>query len=96
LFIVEFLIADLALATLSITSITVSSADILSSCIKLYPEAAVITDAKILPQIFTIIGDRRIIVIGEHYYSRAENILQWTEIEKAGTGAAFTPPPLPS
>lgn len=93
---VEFIISDLALASHSILSYTLSSSKLLSYVIETHPNDAIITHASLLPQLLELIYDsdvvrnHTIIVVGEpskrDLASVASNIkvLEFSEVEREG------------
>ena len=93
----EFIIADLALASHSITSYTLSSPTLLPTVLESYPPSAILTHALLLPQLLEHIYEtseqsveHTIIVVGEPsaqtMASVASNIkvLKFTEVEREG------------
>ncbi|KAF9533356.1 hypothetical protein CPB83DRAFT_845124 [Crepidotus variabilis] len=108
---IEFVVSDLALASHSIHSLTISSATLLSPVLDAHPPSAIICHAFLLPHLLEFIYDthgrqaeRTIIVIGEPtaqaMASMASNvkILKFEDVEREGTKAdkIFSPLPKPS
>lgn len=94
---IEFIIADLALASHSITSYTLSSPTLLPTVLESYPPSAILTHAFLLPQLLEHIYEtseqtveHTIIVVGEPsaqtMASVASNIkvLKFAEVEREG------------
>ena len=101
----EFLIADLALASCSVPSFTLSSLSLLSHVLDNHPPSMVITEATFLPQLLEHIYDSNesehhtIVVVGDLASAklpRVDNvkILKWDEVE--ATGASTDKPALPT
>ncbi|GLB35348.1 putative AMP-binding enzyme [Lyophyllum shimeji] len=96
----EFIISDLALASHSILSHTLSSSKLLSYVLESFPPDAIITHANMLPQILELIydgdktGNHTIIVVGEttprDLASVASNIkvLNFADVEREGNRVA--------
>lgn len=95
-FFIEFIIADLALASHSILSYTLSSSTLLSAVLESHPPSAIITHAFLLPQILELIYDQdqtsnhTIVVVGEpsaqamaSVASRVK-VLQFLDVEREG------------
>ncbi|KAJ8521003.1 hypothetical protein ONZ45_g2237 [Pleurotus djamor] len=105
----EFLISDLALASYSIPSLTLSSLNLLSPVLDAHPLSAIITHAEFLPHILELLYDadeqqqHTIVVVGEPSsqalagVSSKVKILVWSDVEREGTRAdkAFAPQPKP-
>ncbi|KIK08144.1 hypothetical protein K443DRAFT_672626 [Laccaria amethystina LaAM-08-1] len=94
---IEFIIADLALASHSITSYTLSSPTLLPAVLESYPPSAILTHAFLLPQLLEHIYEtseqsveHTIVVVGEPsaqaMASVASNIkvLKFAEVEREG------------
>ncbi|KAG6832418.1 hypothetical protein H0H87_001578 [Tephrocybe sp. NHM501043] len=104
----EFIISDLALASHSILSQTLSSSKLLSFVLESSPPNAIITHTNLLPQILELLyeGDRTvnhtIIVVGEttpkDLAAVASNIkvLEFSEVEREGVRVAKVATPLPN
>jgi hypothetical protein len=105
----EFIISDLALASHSITSHTLSSAKLLSPVLESHPPDAIITNAELLPQILELIydagdrsGNHTIIVVGEPSVQAMAsvasnvNVLKFSEVEREGVRVEKIISPLPS
>ncbi|KAH9854063.1 acetyl-CoA synthetase-like protein [Lenzites betulinus] len=101
----EFLIADLALASHSIPSFTLSSLSLLSPVLDRHPPSAIITQAEFLPHLLELVYDSNegshhtIIVVGDIdsvALPRSTNvkIVHWDDIERGG--AAADKPALPA
>ncbi|KZT28514.1 acetyl-CoA synthetase-like protein [Neolentinus lepideus HHB14362 ss-1] len=92
---IEFLIADLALASHSIASFTLTSLDLLTPVLERHPPSAIITHGSFLPQLLELIydsaessGHHTIIVVGEAPTGpkmlSGVRVLKWEDIEKNG------------
>ncbi|KAG6919987.1 hypothetical protein DXG01_013336 [Tephrocybe rancida] len=104
----EFIISDLALASHSILSQTLSSSNLLSHVLESSPPNAIITHTNLLPQILELLyeGDRTvnhtIIVVGEttpkDLASVASNIkvLEFSDVEREGVRVAKIATALPN
>ncbi|KAJ7098104.1 hypothetical protein B0H15DRAFT_879460 [Mycena belliarum] len=104
----EFIIADLALASHSIPSFTLASSNLLAAVIESHPPSAIITHASVLPQILELIYDagegnrnHTIIVVGEpspqamaSVASRVK-VLTWASVEREGIRVEKIISPLP-
>ena len=108
-FILEFVISDLALASHSIVSLTLTSPKLLSSIIKAHPPSAIICHAFLVPQLLEHLYDEghrhveyTIIVVGEPtkgmMASVASNLklLQFEDVEREGTKRQKLLSPIPS
>ena len=92
----EFIIADLALAALSVPSATLSSAALLLPYLKTHSPTAIITDSQLLPTLLEAIGnsgkiDRHAVVVVGEDMSRGVvttqvNVFKWNDLEKQGSG----------
>ncbi|KDQ33577.1 hypothetical protein PLEOSDRAFT_1091549 [Pleurotus ostreatus PC15] len=106
----EFLITDLALASYSIHSLTLSSLTLMSPVLEAHPLSVIITHAEFVSHILELIYDAdgqqqyTIIVVGEPTsktlasVSSKVKVLLWSDVERDGTRAdkAFAPQPKPS
>ncbi|KAF5387106.1 hypothetical protein D9615_001868 [Tricholomella constricta] len=104
----EFIISDLALASHSILSHTLSCSKLLSYVLESFPPDAIITHASLLPSILELIydgdrtGNHTIIVVGEttpkDMASVASNIkvLNFAEVEREGVRVPKVNSPLPN
>ncbi|KIM48939.1 hypothetical protein M413DRAFT_438115 [Hebeloma cylindrosporum] len=104
----EFIVADLALASHSITSITLSSANLLSPVLDSHSPSAIITHAFLLPQLLELIYDSPdrqsqhiLILVGEPstqaMASVASNVtvLKFADLEREGFKVEKILSPLP-
>jgi len=103
----EFLISDLALASHSIPSFTVSSSNLLSPVLESHPPSAIITHAEFLHQILEVIydagegGHHTIIVVGEPSpqalasVASQVKVLKFSDVERDGVRVEkiLSPPP---
>lgn len=105
----EFIISDLALASHSITSFTISSSTLLALVLESHLPTAIITHAELLPQILELIydagdrtGNHTIIVVGEPSpqamasVASTIKILKFPEVEREGVRVEKSISPLPS
>ena len=106
----EFIVTDLALASHSITSLTLSSATLLSPVLESYAPSAIITHAFFLPQLLELIYETEekrsteylVVVVGEPtpqaMSSVASNIkiLSFASLEREGVKVEKVLSPLPS
>ena len=106
----EFIVTDLALASHSITSLTLSSATLLSPVLESYAPSAIITHAFFLPQLLELIYETEekrtteyiVVVVGEPtpqaMSSVASNIkiLSFANLEREGVKVEKVLSPLPS
>lgn len=105
----EFVVADLALASHSIHSLTVSSANLLSPILDAHPPSAIICHAFLLPHLLEFIYDtqgtqaeRTIIVVGQPttqtMASIASNVkvLNFEDVEREGAKSDKIFSPVPS
>ncbi|KAF8163006.1 hypothetical protein B0H34DRAFT_650803 [Crassisporium funariophilum] len=107
----EFVVADLALASHSINSLTLTSASLLSPVLESHPPSAIITHGFLLPQLLELIydsGERTtehiIVVVGDPspqaMASVASNVkvLKFAELEREGNKAEkiLSAPPKPN
>jgi hypothetical protein len=105
IFAVEFLIADLAFAAKSITTMTISSPELLAEVLDNHPPSAIVTDADFLFHIIEQIYDLNqhshttVIVVGDPgsvgaKLAKEMNLLKFSDIEKEGAGTAvvLSPP----
>ncbi|RDB24239.1 Long-chain-fatty-acid--CoA ligase 5 [Hypsizygus marmoreus] len=106
---IEFIISDLALASHSIQSFTLSSSKLLSYVLESHVPSAIITHADLLPQILELIyesddrsGNHTIIVVGEPsartMASVASNVkvLNFVDVEREGVKVEKIISPLPN
>ncbi|TFK55202.1 acetyl-CoA synthetase-like protein [Heliocybe sulcata] len=105
---IEFLLADLALASHSIASFTLTSLDLLSPVLERHPPDAIICHASFLPQLMELIydsaetGHHTIIVVGESpdgpLTLAGVRVLKWDDVEKNGkqTEKIISPAPDPN
>lgn len=96
----EFLITELALASHSIPSFTLSSPSLLSPVLESHPPSAIIVDGSILPHTLELIYEMNehehhyVVVVGEtdeKTLSKASEhikIVRWSEVEAQGKAAA--------
>ena len=104
-FVVEFLIADLAFAARSITTMTISSSELLAKVLDNHPPSAIITDANFLSHIIEQIYDLNqhnhttVIVVGDPgsvgtKLAKEIDLLKFSDIEKQGatTPVDLSPP----
>ena len=106
----EFIVTDLALASHSVTSLTLSSAALLSPVLQSYAPSAIITHAFFLPQLLELIYETEekrtteyiVVVVGEPtpqaMSSVASNIkiLSFANLEREGVKVEKVLSPLPS
>ncbi|KAK2460525.1 hypothetical protein APHAL10511_006995 [Amanita phalloides] len=105
---IEFILSDLALASLSIVSYTVSSAAVLSLVFDQHPTSAIITNAGFVPRLLTLIYRSKlksshmiIIAIGEVSHQVTASVpnnvqlLRFSDIEKDGYRTERVLVPLP-
>ncbi|KIY67707.1 acetyl-CoA synthetase-like protein [Cylindrobasidium torrendii FP15055 ss-10] len=105
---IEFLISDLALASHSIPSFTISSSDVLSSVLDSHPPSAIIADAHFLPTLLELIYDagevgqhHTIIVVGEPTrqamasVASSVKVYSWDDVEREGTKTQKILSPIP-
>ncbi|KAJ3559882.1 hypothetical protein NM688_g72 [Phlebia brevispora] len=96
----EFVVSDLALASHSIPSFTLSSKSLLSPCLESHPPSAIITEAEFLPQLLELVYDIKegshypIIVVGEPKIKVDDNmrVFKWEDIERRGAQLPEVPP----
>ncbi|KAF7295099.1 Acetyl-CoA synthetase [Mycena indigotica] len=105
---IEFIIADLALASHSIPSFTLSASNLLSPVLESHPPSAIITHSFMLSQVLELIYDagetnrnHTIIVVGEPsaqamatVASRVK-VLKWADVEREGVRVEKIISPLP-
>ncbi len=100
---VEFLIADLALASHSIPSFTLSALTLLAPVLDSHPPSAIVTDAHFLPHLLELIHDSNesvhhtVIVVGETQLTQRHvlgqlRLYNFSEVE--GNGAKQVPVPV--
>ncbi|KAI8998795.1 acetyl-CoA synthetase-like protein [Trametes punicea] len=103
----EFVLADLALASQSIPSFTLSSLSLLSSVLETHPPSAIITQADFLLQLLEHIFDlnesshHTIVVVGEIENLKLPSlnnvrIIRWDDVEHEGASAEKSPLPVPN
>lgn len=105
----EFVISDLALASHSIPSFTLSASNLLSSVLESHPPSAIITHASMLTQILELIYDageanrnHTIVVVGEPSpqamasVASKVKVLKWADVEREGIRVEKIISPLPS
>ncbi|KAI6039022.1 hypothetical protein EDC04DRAFT_2688628 [Pisolithus marmoratus] len=101
---IEFLVADLALAKHSLTSMTLCSPKLLSRVLETHPPTAIIVDADFIPVLLELVYDARehdhkVIVVGKYdanilpKAARQVEIIPWAQIEADG---ANTMEPVPA
>lgn len=102
---VEFLITDLALASHSIPSFTLSSLSVLAPVLDEHPPSAIVVQAEFLPQLLEQIHDwnegahHTIIVVGEAKLDKhlgSMKFLKWENIESQGAQLEPAVPTTPS
>lgn len=104
-FVIEFLIADLAFAAKSITTMTISSSELLAEVLDNHPPSVIITDSDFLSHIIEQIYDLNqhshttVIVVGDPgsvgaRFAREMDLLLFNDIEKEGANnpADLSPP----
>jgi long-chain acyl-CoA synthetase len=105
---IEFLIADLALSSHSIPSMTLTAPNLLSPILDTHPPSAIITHAEFLPTLLELIYDageegrhHTIVVVGEPSsnvmasVASKVRVLVWTDVEREGIKNSKTMSPLP-
>ncbi|KAJ7219090.1 acetyl-CoA synthetase [Mycena pura] len=105
---VEFIIADLALASHSIPSFTIAASNLMSPVLESHSPSAIITHASMLPQILEFIYDageanrnHTIIVVGEPSsqamatVASKVRVLKWSDVEREGVRVEKIISPLP-
>jgi long-chain acyl-CoA synthetase len=103
--VVEFLIADIAFAAKSITTMTISSPELLAEVLDNYSPSAIITDSDFLSHIIEQVYDLNqhthttVIVVGDPgsvgaQLAKEMSLLKFTDIEKEGANnpTNFSPP----
>jgi long-chain acyl-CoA synthetase len=101
--ILEFIISDLALASHSIPSFTLTSLSLLSSVLDNHPPSAIITEAEFLPQLLELIYDTNegshhtVIVVGEPDVKFARSlgqvrVVKFSDVERQGIESEQLPP----
>lgn len=99
----EFLIADLALASRSIPSFTLTSQSLLAPCLEQHTPSVIIAEAAFLPQLLELVYDMKegthypIIVVGEHNVKAKQTarLLKWEDVERQGAQLQEVPPTAP-
>ncbi|KAJ3829994.1 hypothetical protein F5880DRAFT_1518298 [Lentinula raphanica] len=105
---IEFLIADLALSSHSIPSMTLATPNLLSPVLDTHPPSAIITHAEFLPTLLELIYDageegrhHTIVVVGEPSsrvmasVASKVKVLLWTDVEREGVKVPKIMSPLP-
>ncbi|KAJ3781903.1 hypothetical protein GGU10DRAFT_93356 [Lentinula aff. detonsa] len=105
---IEFLIADLALSSHSIPSMTLAASNLLSPVLDTHPPSAIITHAEFLPTLLELIYDageegrhHTIVVVGEPSsrvmasVASKVKVLLWTDVEREGFKVPKIMSPLP-
>lgn len=107
-YILEFLIADMALASHSIPSFTLSTANLLSDVLDSHPPDAIITEAALLPQLLELIYDagagsrHTIVVVGEPapgamaIVASNVKVIKFEDVEREGVKVEKILSPVPS
>ena len=102
---IEFLITDLALASHSIPSFTLSSLSVLAPVLDEHPPSAIVVQAEFLPQLLEQIHDWNegahhiIIVVGNANLDKklgSMKFLRWEDIERQGAQVEQVVPAAPS
>ena len=102
---IEFLITDLALASHSIPSFTLSSLSVLAPVLDEHPPSAIVVQAEFLPQLLEQIHDwnegahHTIIVVGNANLDKklgSMKFLRWEDIERQGAQVEQVVPAAPS
>ncbi|KZT03502.1 acetyl-CoA synthetase-like protein [Laetiporus sulphureus 93-53] len=99
---IEFLIADLALASYAIPSFVLTSASLLSSVLESHPPSVIITDTSLLSALLELLYDSNdsarptIVVVGainnkEIPGSEQARLLRWEDIERSGAKSEKLP-----
>ncbi|THH09235.1 hypothetical protein EW146_g8735 [Bondarzewia mesenterica] len=103
----EFLITDLALASHSIPSFTLSSPSLLSDVLEIHPPTAIVIDASFLSNVLELIYDSNevshhvVIVVGEPdskalaTAARHIKLVRWADVEAEGQNGPELPSPIP-
>lgn len=102
---IEFLISDLALASYSVPSFTLSSLSLLGSVLEKHPPSVIITQAEFLTQVLELIYDSNesehhtVVIVGDisgfKLPGSKVRILHWDDIEREGASIAKTALPVP-
>ncbi|KAJ7694171.1 hypothetical protein B0H17DRAFT_1058042 [Mycena rosella] len=105
---IEFIISDLALASHSIPSFTLTSSNLLAPVLESHPPSAIITHASMLHQLLELIYDageasrnHTIIVVGEPSAQAMASVaskvkvLKWADVEREGIRVEKIISPLP-
>lgn len=105
----EFIISDLALASHSITSFTISSSTLLGPVFESHSPTVIIADAELLPRLLELIyevgersGNHTVIVVGEPSpqamasVASTIKVLKFSEVEREGVRVEKSIGPLPS
>ncbi len=105
--ILEFLITELALASHSIPSLTLSSASLLSPVLESHPPSAIVVHGSLLPHILELIfdlnefGHHFVVVVGEadenvlSKTSQHVKVARWADLEAQGKEAPPITSPAP-
>jgi long-chain acyl-CoA synthetase len=103
----EFLITDLALASHSIPSFTLTSPTLLAPVLEAHPPTAIVIDAGFVPHVLELLFDAAeaahhvVVVVGEldkQTASRIANrirLVRWSDIEAEGASGEQLAPPTP-
>ncbi|KAF7363278.1 Acetyl-CoA synthetase [Mycena sanguinolenta] len=105
---IEFIIADMALASHSIPSFTLAASNLVASVLESHPPSAIITHASMLTQILELIYDagegsrnHTIVVVGEPSpqamasVASKVNVLKWSDVEREGIKVEKIMSPVP-
>ncbi|KAL0579964.1 hypothetical protein V5O48_002048 [Marasmius crinis-equi] len=107
---IEFVIADLALASHSITSLTITNSNLVDAVLDSHPPAAIIAHADLLPHLLELIYDSHdkddgkqyvIIVVGEPStramasVASKVKVLLWNDVEREGVRVEKILSPVP-
>ncbi|KAK7466955.1 hypothetical protein VKT23_004019 [Stygiomarasmius scandens] len=105
---IEFLLSDLALASHSIPSFTLTASQLLSPVLESHPPSAIITNAELLPSLLELIYDGgentqkyTIVVVGEpsaHAMASVASkirVLRWDDVEREGNKVEKILSPIP-
>lgn len=106
---IEFIISDLALASHSITSFTISSSTLLGPVFESHSPTVIIADAELLPRLLELIyevgersGNHTVIVVGEPSpqamasVASTIKVLKFSEVEREGVRVEKSISPLPN
>lgn len=104
---VEFLITDIALASHSIPSFTLSSPSLISPVLDSHPPSGIVIDAAFLPHVLELIYDSNelahhvVVVLGEPDAKTAEmaskhiKLVRWNDVEAEGKQGELLTSPAP-